>query len=481
MKKACYSVLLTGLLSSATAYSAPLTLEDLANRIDALAQENAQLKKQLEELAAQQNVQKKALVSGPTTSSLPNNDVVRFSSKYSYEMLDPNTRINRKQQLILEKKQQGELADNAVYIGGAVTSIMNHQSSNTPDKFGYLMRHPTSANQRTKSSSEAVIHSAQLGITANMGEWTTAYMELLYNPEQSFGTGTITDLNRNQTQIRKGYVLLGNLDHSPYYVSLGKMDTPFGLTDTVNPFTASTVWHAFGTLAYGANFGYMHDGLNLNLMAVQGGAQFRAANVPVDDTNIPGKLNNYVIDANYNFAVSDNVEMLVGASYIKGSAYCQEFPITHFTACKEENGAYDFYTQLKGEKWLLLGEIAQTEHEWPGTFNPSIPEFGAKKVTSWGIGGKYSSVLFNVPVDYSAEFSRFIAGPDGAPWEKQDQFVLGIAGYIYPSVKLFGEYIRTEGYAPLNFLSGGNLEPDQTHSDADANSDVFMIGVNAAF
>ena len=125
--------------------------------------------------------------------------------------------------------------------GGAVTPIANYQSSNTESKFGYLMRHPTANNQRTEEVSEAVIHSAQLALTATLGDWVSAYMEMLYDPQQSFGSGTTTDVNRNQVQVRHGYVTLGNLDKTPYYLSLGKMATPFGLTDTPNPFTASTV------------------------------------------------------------------------------------------------------------------------------------------------------------------------------------------------------------------------------------------------
>ncbi len=56
-------------------------------------------------------------------------------------------------------------------------------------------------------------------LTAELGSWTTAYIEMLYDPEQSFGAGTITDLNRNQVQVRKGYVIFGNLDETPLYLS----------------------------------------------------------------------------------------------------------------------------------------------------------------------------------------------------------------------------------------------------------------------
>ena len=56
-----------------------------------------------------------------------------------------------------------------------------------------------------------------------------------------------------------------------------------------------------------------------------------------------------------------------------------------------------------------------------------------------------------------------MAGPDGAPWEKQDQLVVDTAWFVRPSVKLFAEYVRVHGFAPLNFLSGGSVR------DADGN------------
>ncbi|MDG2087387.1 MAG: hypothetical protein P8J68_01425 [Arenicellaceae bacterium] len=129
-----------------------------------------------------------------------------------------------------------------------------------------------------------------------------------------------------------------------------------------------------------------------------------------------------------------------------------------------------------------MAEFAETVNEWPGTFNLSNPQHAASKVTSWGIGGKYITSAFKKPFDLSADFSRFVAGPSGAPWEKQDQIVLGVALFLSPSVKLFGEYVHTDGYAPLNFISGGNLDdPAATHSDSNAKSDILMFGANVAF
>ena len=122
---------------------------------------------------------------------------------------------------------------------------------------------------------------------------------------------------RNQLQVRRAWVLFGNLDSTPFHARIGKMAVPFGLTDTIKPFTASTVWHTFGKLVYG--------------------------------------------------------------------------------------------------RFTLKGEFARTMDEWPGTFNPGIPQFAASKVTSFDIGAKCRFEPGFGPVELSAEFSRFVAGPSGAP------------------------------------------------------------------
>lgn len=413
---------------------------------------------------------------------------IRINPQFGYEILDPTTNINSKQRLILQRKKEGVLAPDSVHLHGAVTAVADYQSSNRENKFGYLMRHPTATNQAGTVVSEAAIHSAQLGFTGALGGWITANAGILYDPQQSFGKGTNTDLERNQLQLRRAWVLIGNLDRSPLYAGLGKMAIPFGLTDTVNPFSASSVWHAFGGLANGLKLGYSSGGLNLSFMGVQGGAQFRAANTPVNGTAVPSKLNNFAVDANYTIELGSRGTFLLGGSYLRGSAYCQDFPVVHFAPCNDNNPASGVYGKLVHGNLNIGGEFIRTLDEWPATFNPGIPEFPASKVTSFRVGAGYRYDSGRGPLDFSVELSRFVAGPDGAPWERQDQLVLGVAWLPRPGVKFFAEYIRVDGYTPLNFISGGNIEdengeimPDQTHSDASARSDVFLVGVTGAF
>ena len=478
-------VLATALwLMTGTGHADPL--KGLIERLDRLEQENRQLQKEVDALkAARQETAPRPATSASASSGA---QFVHVDAGYGYEILDPTTNINRKQRLMLERRQDGTLARDRLHVQGAVTAITNYQSSNRDDKFGYLMRHPTAANQVGDTVSEATIHSAQLGLTGTLGDWLTGHAVMLFNPEQSFGKGTNTDLERNQLQMRRAWVLLGNLDRSPFYGSLGKMAVPFGLTDTVNPFTASTVWHAFGALANGVTLGYVSEGLNLSVMGIQGGAQFRAANTPVEGTAVPSKVNNFAVDAHYGFDLGSAGSLLLGGSWLRGTAYCQDFPVVHFEPCQDNNPAFGVYGRHVYGDFTFKGEFVRTMDEWPGSFNPDIAQFAASKVTSFDIGARFRFDSGAGPVDLSAEFSRFVAGPDRAPWEHQDQIVLGAAWYVRPSGKLFAEYIRTNGFAPLNFISGGSVRngmgeiiPDQTISDGSARSDVFVVGVNVAF
>ena len=404
------------------------SLESLTGRIDRLEQENRELRMEIDALKAEQRSgQGMEERSGGTAFDDGPAGYVRTGAGSSYAILDPTTHINRKQRQILELRRDGTLTPDSLYLQGAVTAVGNYQTSNRADRFGYLMRHPTASNQVGNEVSEAAIHSAQLGVTATTGDWITGHAVMLFDPEQSFGEGTNTDLERNQVQVRRAYVLFGNLDRTPLFASLGKMAIPFGLTDTVNPFTASTVWHAFGGLANGLAVGYASEGFDLTAMGIQVGSQFRAANVPVKDTNVPSRTNNFALDASRTFRLGRQETLLLGGSYLHGSAYCQDFPVMHFMPCKDNNPAFDVYGRLVSGNLTLKGEFARTFDVWPGTFNPGMPEFAASDVTSFDIGARYFLERDDDPVYLSAEFNRFTAGPDGAPWERQDQFVIGAA------------------------------------------------------
>ncbi len=478
--------------------------ESLTKRLDRLEKENRELRREFEALQKERTGHDQDVPPAPTSPSpsaaadIPSPKpasakrraaepgLVNLNSIYTYTMLDPTTAGKSKPLALLHARQDGTIADGAVYLGGALTALADYQVANQSGNFGYLMRIPE--NQVGKSVSEAVLHSFQVNFTANLTSWLSANAEALWDPEQSFGAGTITALGRNEFQLRRAYALFGDLSEFPAYFMVGKIDSPFGHTDSVNPFTLSSDWHAFSGLSYGALLGYSANGLNVSAEAVQGGAEFRGLNTPVGGTGTPSSLNNYVVDANYTVqlgGVRENKSFLFGASYEGGSSYCQSFPISHFGGCPAANPAYALYASLQWEAFELKGEYMQTVHVWPGTFNPNPPldVFPASKVSSFDAGAKYITTLDNRRLDLSLDFSSLNPGPSGSPWERQNQAVAGIAYFILPNVKLFSEVVLIQGYSPLAFISGGNPAdpPGTTDSNKDARSQVILTGVNLAY
>ena len=505
-------------------------LEALEDRLDALQSENAELRAQLADMraigeaeddmvvavsgaevppaAAQADVPgspRVATTAGASTGPVDlvvetddrremqvagSENFVGTNAAYAYKILDHAENVNTKPLVQLAALQSGELADR-VTLSGGITAIANYQWADIDSKFGYLMRHPTSANQLGKNVSEVVLHSASLALTARLLPNVTGYAELLYDPEQSFGQGTITALARNQIQLRRGWVMFGNLNELPVYALVGKMDTPFGLNDTVSPFTNSTNWHAFAGLAYGGQVGIVSGGLHLRAMIIQGGAQFRSANVPVEGTNVPSRANNFAFDARYSVDLGgEGNALMAGASYQHGTAYCQAYPVFDFNPCQENNPGIAAYGKLTYGPFMLIGEYARTTKEWAGTEVPiptnPLSVFDAVKPESFTFGGRFGFGAENLSPQrrefaLSAEYSKYISGEKGSPWRRQDQLVFGASWFPAPSVNLFGEYIHVNGYVPLNFLSGGNFPDGSTWSVFDSSTDVIMAGAQVAF
>lgn len=421
--------------------------------------------------------QTEATESGPS--------LIDLNSRLTYLMTEPN-QIFRKELVLLEERKKGGLNQHGLILGTQLIAIGNYQKSNRNSKFGYLMRHPTSSNQIGFEASEAVVHSWKLSAIGNVNSWLTSFVEVLYSPEQSFGAGaTITGLTRNLLQVRQAYVLLGDFNKSPFYLSLGKMNAPFGQQGSVSPFTNSTTWHAFAPLGYGAQFGVKIKDFNLVVMAVQGGSQFRGLNTSVSGTNVPSIINNGVVDLNYKLKLGEKASIKVGGSYVLGCTYCHEFPVLHFDPCTENNPALTLYAKYEiKERLQIQGSYTKTSGIWPGTYNPTPPlnTFAAARVSAMDAGIKYDFQLGSETVySTSFEFSNFIAGALGSPWEFQNQYILGFSALLKQSNRLFVEGFRTEGFAPLNFISGGNLPPGMTISDRGAKSHGIIIGAMLTF
>ena len=114
------------------------TLDSVIERLDRLEQENRRLRDEIDALKSERRAQAGSVPTvGAAASESPAAGFVRADPAYGYEVVDPTTSINRKQRLILERRRDGTLAPDTLHVQGAVTAIVNHQSSNRDDKFGF--------------------------------------------------------------------------------------------------------------------------------------------------------------------------------------------------------------------------------------------------------------------------------------------------------------------------------------------------------
>ncbi|WP_226662843.1 hypothetical protein [Alteriqipengyuania lutimaris] len=57
-------------------------------------------------------------------------------------------------------------------------------------------------------------------------------------------------------------------------------------------------------------------------------------------TSVPSRANNFAVDARYTIDLGgEGNALMAGASYQRGTAYCQDYPVTHFNPCQDNNPA----------------------------------------------------------------------------------------------------------------------------------------------
>lgn len=405
---------------------------------------------------------------------------------YSFNMLDEATQANNRQLILLRAREQEQIASNRLYVSASSTILADFQQTNQLGNFGYLMR---DSSQIGCQASEVILFEAKLAVTGTVEDWFSFFGEFLYNPSQSVFPGPITSLPRNLIELSQGYVVIGNLKFFPVYVAAGKMTSPFGLGDTVNPFTLSVVSDFFSGLAYGAKAGVSTHGFNASCMLIQDEAEFRGLN---SITPNPNHLRNYVVDASYTYEL-DGIKIRGGASYEAGSIFNGDFPVQSVNSKGSfKNPAYDFYLKVEIDNFTALAEFARTTKPWPGTYNPNAPlnQFKASHVQALNIGAQYRFDLkHGQALLASISFGQFKPGPRNSPWEQMSQFVAGLEFRYKHYLRFFTEYIHTQGYTPLNFISGGNQtfaatgRPylGSTWSNQDARGNIITAGIQCTF
>ena len=126
--------LAAALFSTIGTTHADSTLDDLIERLDRLEAENRALRREVEDLKDGQAGREEMAPQAAVTVSEGGADrsFITTDSAYGYAILDPTTDINRKQRLILARRQDGTLAPDSVNVQGAVTAIATSRRATGP-------------------------------------------------------------------------------------------------------------------------------------------------------------------------------------------------------------------------------------------------------------------------------------------------------------------------------------------------------------
>jgi hypothetical protein len=271
---------------------------------------------------------------------------------------------------------------------------------------------------RSEDASQILLPRVELNVIADMNSWTTAYL--------SFVTRTVSSNQTNNVELNDAYVLLGNLNKTPFYGFLGRNTLDFGSFKNVNFATPSLNRLEFEAFGNEIGFGFDEYGFNGSLAAVNGyGLSSQTGsnnqyNVYTKDTD---GVDNFVANVGYGMKTA-GANWHVGAGYIDGSKQRD-------SVNRESVGAWDINGNLDVANFDLLAEYTSTTSEPKNS--------GGERLKAWDIGGSYHFPLMGKTTKVNLDYSAVSATYDAKEW------VLGIQQQTFKNVWMGVEYSSAKG------------------------------------
>jgi len=122
------------------------------------------------------------------------------------------------------------LKDNSLYLGAGFQGGFKYQKTSVDGQFPLLSRFPFFSDRTDDEAGVFAIDHAALSFTSTFGDWTTVYLQPEYS-ETEYGR------DQDEFQLRKAFVVFGNLEKSPFYAAFGRKTIDFGNFDSYNAFT----------------------------------------------------------------------------------------------------------------------------------------------------------------------------------------------------------------------------------------------------
>lgn len=417
---------------------------------------------------------------------------VRTNVAHSDRMLDWQENTTGKTLTLLTNRAHGVLKPNSLYLGGGIKGGYMWQKTDTPGQFPILSRFPFFSPNTDQESGVFAINNAALSFTSTFGDWTTFYMQPEYS-ETEYGR------NQDEFQLRKAYVVFGNLEKSPFYAAFGRKTIDFGNFDSYNAFTHSEGQHYFWAVSDQPvlELGYYKNGLKLTGSAFSGGRQLRVAYAE-EENNIA----NYAFNAEkeFRFGQGGQNAFTLGGGYLHDTIYRNNWTAHTFNEINTgtppanfieyRNSAVSAFAEYNSPIFDAMVEYTTTLEPWAAAI-PQAPDgtpFAAYLIDPLGSTTDINNINFDENLEVlvaqlrvkpmvngrrmsiaavgswgniSDDFGNPISG---ATFEKNQQHALSVEYPISPYLEVGAEYVYNKGFIP--FVAPQLVSNDETQAHA---------------
>lgn len=418
---------------------------------------------------------------------------VRTSALHTRDMLDWQESVTGKTVTLLSNRANGVLQDDALYIGGTIKGGFMYQKTNMPGQFPLLSRFPFFSNRTDSEAGVFAINNAALSFTSTFGDWTTVYLQPEYS-ETEYAP------SQDEFQLRKAFVVFGNLEKTPFYAAFGRKTIDFGNFDSYNAFTHNEGAHYFHAVSDQPvlEVGYFGNGFKISGSAFSGGRQLRTAFAD-EDNNIA----NYAANAEKEFLIGRKSAFTVGGGYLHDTIYRDNFTAHTFgerqtnpppaNFIEYRNSVVNGFAEFNSPLFDAMIEYTTTLEPWAAAIpqRPDGTPFPQYLVDPAGsttdrdninFDENLSTIVAQVRVKPMVNGRRLAiaavgswgnigddfvgTGLGGQPttWEKNQQHALSLEYPLNDYLEVGAEYVYNKGFIP--FVAPQLVSNDQTEAHA---------------
>jgi len=342
---------------------------------------------------------------------------VRTDANYSQQVLN-NQNVTDTALSILNARKSGDLASNAIYIGGKGEIYGTYGNVNGNNNSNYVPGALTAGyDGGTNSATNIKMPYADIALTSTIGDWVTGFADL-----------QVTNVGSSNVTLPNAYFIVGNLQKSPVYFVGGKKVVDFGKFSSPNHFM-QPLTHAY-FMAYGGQVaaGYSQNGINATFTLMNGLGE-SMLNSGASNAN---QVNDFALSASYN-GTEGKVKYYAGAGYINATGFSHTANgVSNIGSDTSDTmvGALDFNSGMTVQGLSVNGEFLITTQGVRGVNNTSVYNNAAAINTVTGKAGSVSDSTGYAAFGFNAlpALTNFTSGSTVKAWSLDTSYTMPVGG-----------------------------------------------------